>query len=119
VSDVKKLPVYVIPFMVIGAVTFGMLMELLMTGIEIELTRLPAVLILSPITLTVGGGHFPFSALFRTLFVFVGLASFPIMISTVAFAWQRRSRISYAILFIVIAFFYFGVVHKHLAVLSV
>ena len=103
----------------IGAAIFGMLLEISLTGIEIEFNRLPAVLILSPITLTVGGGHFPFPALFQTLFAFLGLASYPIMIAAVAFAWRRRTRMSYTTLFVVIAIIHFGVVHKHLAVLSV
>jgi len=118
-AENDKLPILIIPFVMIGAMTFSIFLEIVLTDVEIELARLPAVLILSPITLTVGGGHFPSPALFRLLFVFVGLASFPIMTTAIAFAWRLRSRMSYATMFLVIAFFYFGVVHKHLAVLSV
>ena len=113
------MPILVIPIVVVGAVVLGMVLEFVATGITIEPSRLLAVVLLSPVTLTAGGRQFCFAPSLQSLFFFLGLGSIPTMIMAITFAWRCRTKASYVTLFFVVAFFYFGVIHKHLAVMSV
>lgn len=109
----------VVPLVIFCAIITGVSFEIVTTDIDIELIRLPNVILLSPITLTVGGGHFCWFGDLRTISVMLGLVSWPQMIAVSILAWKLPTLASYLTLFAVVAFCYYGVIHKHLAVMSV
>lgn len=118
-TRIRPLPLPLLPLVVTGAIATGMALEYFATGIQIEVSRIPALLLLSPLMVTVGGGHFPFPGSLRIVFGLLGLMSIPIMTTTLVCAWKFRSVGTYLLLFVVVAFFYFGIIHKHLAVMSI
>ena len=108
-----KISLLLVPVAVAGGILTGTLAEWLLTDIDIAPSELIPVWLLSPISLTVGGGHFPF---FTPI---LGLLTFPALIAAIVFACRRRTSLSLIMLWTVTSFAYFGVIHKHLAMMSV
>lgn len=93
--------------------------EWLFTGVDIVPSRLISVWLISPISLTVGGGHFPFPATFRPLTFILGVFTFPVLIAAIVFVCRQRTSLSLVVLWALTSVAYFGVIHKHLAMMSV
>ena len=93
--------------------------EWLVTDVEIVPSRLIFVWSISPISLTVGGGHFPFPDSMRTVAFLLGLFTFPALIGATVFVCFRRSGLSLLMLWALTSIAYFGVIHKHLAIMSI
>ena len=104
---------------IIAGMTSGTLLECLLTDVDVQVSRIPAIWILSPIALTVGGGHFPFPDSVRLLLISMGLATMPAIFGLAFLATLRRTWLSLTALLLLTSWFYFGVIHKHFAVLSV
>jgi hypothetical protein len=114
-----KISLLLVPVAVAGGILTGTMAEWLLTDIDIAPSELIPVWLISPISLTVGGGHFPFPDYFRPLTSILGLLTFPALIAAIVFACRRRTSLSLIMLWTVTSFAYFGVIHKHLAMMSV
>ena len=81
-----KISLLFVPVAVAGGILTGTMAEWLLTDIDIAPSELIPVWLISPISLTVGGGHFPFPDYFRPLTSILGLLTFPALIAAIVFA---------------------------------
>ena len=97
----------------------GMLSESFLTGIEFRCANVLTTLVLSPVTLSVGGGHFPAKEELRVFFAIQGLLTIPAIatVSVCAFRWNTLA--GYSGLVLLVAWLYFGLLHRHAAIMSV
>lgn len=93
----------------------GIGFEMFVTPIDVAYDRWPAMLLMSPLFLTVGGAHYgP-----RGLLVLPGLLSMPLIALCFVSVVLKPTSFRCSMLFSVTAFFYAGLFHKAEAVLSV
>lgn len=100
-------------------VVLGTVSEVIATQMDINLSRIAAALLLSPITLTVGGGHFPDIPSVRWFFGIQGLATVPVISCLSIYAYRTNSTAMYVCLLLVVAYLYFGLLHRHDAIMSI
>jgi hypothetical protein len=110
---------FVIAISVVLGIATGVFLELILTDIRINASNILALLALSPIVLTVGGGHFPDAGEVRFLFVLLGVFSCPTILLLIFNAYRRCTLLRITVLWLVTSAIYFGVIHKTLAVMSV
>lgn len=110
---------FMIAISVVLGITTGVSLELILTGIRINPSNLPALLALSPVVLTVGGGHFPDAGVVRLFFVLLGVLSCPLIFLLILNAYKRCTILRLVVLWVVTSAIYFGVIHKTIAVMSV
>lgn len=100
-------------------VMFGSVSEVITMRMDVNVSRIAAALLLSPITLSIGGGHFPDIPSIRWFFGLQGLATIPVILCMSIYAYRSDSTGVYVCLFLVVAYLSFGLLHRHEAIMSI
>lgn len=103
----------------LAGIIVGVTAELVITRVEASFAKIVAAVLLSPISLSVGGGHFPVIGNTRWLFVIQGILTLPLIGSAIVYAYRSSSIGANIGLAILVAYLYFGLMHRHFAIMSI